>query len=166
MDIGAISKTDYDFDEHFDTGFEGIGKTFFKSDGHGHKKVSIAEKENGPVLKTIGIKTSVEGFHAFAKAVEMFGEEIDFLALRHRHNFGIEMELVVEHNDRDREFILVQREVKEYIANKYGTPAEFGNMSCEAIAEELMFMFDAVMVKVDEDGENYAKIVKRGTYDV
>ena len=118
--------------------------------------------DNGPVLKTIGVKTSVEGFHAFAKAVEMFGDEIDFLADRHRHNFGIEMELVVEHNDRDREFILVQRELKEYLYRKYGTPCEFGNMSCEAIAEELMYMFEAVMVKVDEDGENYARIKKQG----
>tara|TARA_R110001606_G_scaffold399171_1_gene581291 strand:- start:18045 stop:18419 length:375 start_codon:yes stop_codon:yes gene_type:complete len=118
------------------------------------------EYNNGKVLKTVGIVTKVEGFHAFAKAKEMFGEEVAFLAVRHRHNFGIEMEIVVEHNDRDREFILVQRELKEYVAAKYGTPAEFGNMSCEAIAEELMYMFDCVTVKVDEDGENYAKIRK------
>lgn len=111
-------------------------------------------------LKTIGVKTSVEGFHAFAKAVEVFGPEIDFLAIRHRHNFGVEMELEVFHNDRDKEFILLQREVKAYLYNKYGMPCEFGNMSCEAIAEELLNEFDALKVKVDEDGENYARIVK------
>ena len=33
------------------------------------------------VIKTIGVKTSVEGFHAFAKAVEMFGQDVDFLAV-------------------------------------------------------------------------------------
>jgi|TARA_R110000803_G_scaffold143561_2_gene209602 hypothetical protein len=112
------------------------------------------------VRKTIGIKTSVEGFHAFAKAEEMFGEEVAFLAVRHRHNFGVEMEMIVNHNDRDQEFILVQRRVQKYLYDKYGFPAEFGNLSCESIAEELMEKFNAITVKVDEDGENFARIVK------
>lgn len=112
------------------------------------------------VKKVIGVRLSVEGFHAFAKAVEMFGPEIDFLATRHRHNFGIQLEVPVYHNDRDKEFILLQREVATYIKNKYGSPAEFGNMSCESIAEELMEVFDATMVIVDEDGENYAKLTR------
>lgn len=112
------------------------------------------------VRKTIGIKTSVEGFHAFAKAEEMFGEEVAFLAVRHRHNFGVEMEIVVTHNDREQEFILVQRRVQRYLYDKYGFPAEFGNLSCESIAEELMEKFNAIMVRVDEDSENYSRIVK------
>ena len=113
------------------------------------------------VIKTIGVKTSVEGFHAFAKAVEMFGQAVDFLAVRHRHNFGVEMEIIVNHNDRDQEFILVQRRVQKYLYDKYGFPAEFGNLSCEAIAEELMNEFNAIVVKVDEDGENFARIRKQ-----
>ena len=112
------------------------------------------------VRRTVGIKTSVEGFHAFARAVEMFGEQVDFLAIRHRHNFGIQLEVIVTHTERDLEFILLQRAVKHYLNNKYGSPCEFGNMSCEAIAEELMNCFDALEVIVDEDGENFAKITK------
>ena len=112
------------------------------------------------VRRTVGIKTSVEGFHAFAKAVEVFGEEVDFLAIRHRHNFGIQLEVIVRHNDRDQEFILLQRAIKQYLNDKYGSPCEFGNMSCEAIGEELMNRFDALEVIVDEDGENFAKITK------
>ena len=30
---------------------------------------------------------------------EMFGQDVDFLAVRHRHNFGVEMEIIVNHND-------------------------------------------------------------------
>ena len=108
--------------------------------------------------KVVGIKTSIEGFHAFEKAVEVFGPEIDFLALRHRHNFGITLEVEVCHNERDKEFILLKREVEQYFERCYGKPAEFKNMSCEAIAERLMRTFGATMVQVDEDGENYAKL--------
>ena len=113
------------------------------------------------IQKVIGIRTSVEGFHALAKAKEMFGEAVEFLAVRHRHNFGVNLEIIVNHNDRDQEFILVQRRVQKYLYDKYGFPAEFGNLSCEAIAEELMNEFNAIMVRVDEDGENYAKITKQ-----
>ena len=110
--------------------------------------------------KVVGAKTSIEGFHAFKDAVLVFGPEIDFLAIRHRHNFGVTVEVEVNHNDRDREFILLQREIKQFIGDKYGVPAEFGNMSCEAIAEELLYKFNATMVLVDEDGENYARITR------
>lgn len=108
--------------------------------------------------KVIGIRLSVEGFHNFPNAVAKFGENVDFLQARHRHNFNITLEVKVIHNDRDQEFILLKRNVKSYIKRRYGSPAEFGSMSCESIAEELMIQFKASMVMVDEDGENYAKI--------
>ncbi len=112
------------------------------------------------VRKTVGITTKIEGFHAFAKAEEVFGKDVDFLATRHRHMFGIELEMLVFHNERDQEFILLKRQVENYIQANYGKPAEFGNMSCESIAQELMENFtNVVMVKVDEDGENYARIL-------
>lgn len=110
----------------------------------------------------IGVRVVVEGFHNFPKAKEIFGPEVDFLAVRHRHNFGITVEIPVHHDDRDKEFILLQREVRDYIHRNYGTPAEFKAMSCEAIARDLMEAYDATMVIVDEDGENYAKITVNG----
>ena len=110
--------------------------------------------------KVVGIKTSIEGFHAFEKAEEVFGPDVAFLAIRHRHNFGIQLEKEVFHNERDCEFILLKRNIEKYIEDQYGKPAEFGNMSCESIAEELLRSFNATMVQVDEDGENYAKVTR------
>ena len=36
------------------------------------------------------IRLTVEGFHNFPLAVKVFGEEVDFLAKRHRHIFYVE----------------------------------------------------------------------------
>ncbi|AGH56765.1 hypothetical protein Phi19:2_gp040 [Cellulophaga phage phi19:2] len=113
------------------------------------------------VKKVVGITTKVEGFHNFPTAVEMFGKKVEFLSLNHRHLFGINLEIPVEHNERDKEFILLKREVEEFIEQRWGRPAQFEGLSCESIAEELMIQFKATMVKVDEDGENYAKITKQ-----
>lgn len=111
--------------------------------------------------KTVGAKLSIEGFHNFPNAVEVFNHNIDFLEVRHRHNFGIVVEVEVNHNERDREFILLKREIESYIEKEYGRPAEFRGLSCESIAEELMIKFNAVEVIVDEDGENFAKVTRR-----
>jgi len=113
------------------------------------------------ITKTnIGVYCKVEGFHNFPNAIEAFGDDVDFLSVRHRHNFGITVEVKVRHDDRDKEFILLQREIKDYIKRTYGEPAEFDSMSCEAIGRDILEAFDAESVKVDEDGENYA-IVKQ-----
>lgn len=112
------------------------------------------------IQRYIGIKVVVEGFHNFPSASQVFNSEVKFLEERHRHNFHIEMEIEVFHNDRDQEFILLQREVRDYLNRNYGTPCEFGTMSCESIAEDLMESFGATIVKVSEDDENYAKLVR------
>lgn len=113
------------------------------------------------IVTVIGVRVVIEGFHNFPQALEVFGGEVSFLSDRHRHNFGITVEVEVHHDDRDQEFILLQREVRDYIERNYGRPAEFKSMSCEAIARDLLEAFDAELVTVDEDGENYAKIEKR-----
>lgn len=108
----------------------------------------------------IGIRFIIEGFHCFPKATEVFNSDVDFLEKRHRHIFYITCEVKVFHDNRDKEFILLQREMKQYIVQKYGNPAEFGVMSCEMIARDLFNTFDCNMVEVSEDNENYAKIIK------
>lgn len=110
--------------------------------------------------KTIGVKLTIEGFHNFPNAIKAFGKSIDFLQVRHRHNFGIEVEVEVSHNERDKEFILFKREIQSHIEANFGNPAEFGGMSCESIAEHLFDEFNAVCVTVDEDGENYSRVRK------
>lgn len=108
----------------------------------------------------IGIKLQVEGFHNFPLASEVFGEEVKFLEVRHRHNFNIVAKKRVSHDDRDQEFILLKREVQDYYQRNFGTPAEFGSNSCEMIARDLQMAFGFDYVMVDEDGENFAEIIK------
>jgi len=107
----------------------------------------------------IGVRIVVEGFHNFPSASEIFGPEVKFLESKHRHKFGITLEVAVNHDNRDKEFFILQREVEDYINRNYGKPAEFGACSCEMIARDLMEAFNATKVIVDEDGENYSKII-------
>lgn len=108
----------------------------------------------------IGIKLQVEGFHNFPSASSIFGNKVQFLETRHRHNFGIIAKTKVNHDNRDREFILLKREVQDYIERVYGRPAEFKSMSCEAIARDIIEIFDFDYVSVNEDEENFAEIIK------
>jgi len=105
------------------------------------------------------IKFQLEGFHNFPKAKELF-PEVSFLSERHRHIFQFELEKKVNHDDRDVEFILFKREVQSWLNSKFGTPSEFGSMSCEAIGRLLLESFELESAIVSEDGENGAKIYK------
>ena len=85
-----------------------------------------------------------------------------FLEFPHRHMFHIEVRVSVKHDNRDKEFILLKREVIEYLHSKYYQEElnvlDFRKMSCEMIAKDLMFVFHADSVKVSEDDENYALV--------
>lgn len=112
-------------------------------------------------MKTsIGIRFSVEGIHNYPTASQDFDDRVKFLEFPHRHNFGVEAVLPVYHDNRDTEFILLKRQVIEFLNEKYYNldfaMLYFGSMSCEMIAKEIMVNFGFKMVKVDEDGENYA----------
>ena len=101
-------------------------------------------------------KNNVEGFHAWGNAVK----EVEFLRDRHRHIFNIYCQFEVNHEDRQIEIFMQEREIEKYLHNKYGKPCEFGNMSCEAIAQEILCKFNAHEVKVLED-EGGGAIVRR-----
>lgn len=114
-------------------------------------------------MKTIiGVKLSVEGMHYYSDASEKHGLPMKFLEFPHRHMFHIEVRVSVKHDNRDKEFILLKREVIEYLHSKYYQEAlnalDFGKMSCEMIAKDLMHAFHADSVKVSEDDENYALV--------
>lgn len=112
-------------------------------------------------MKTyIGIRLQIEGFHNFPDAQKAFGKEVDFLEARHRHNFNIVAKKQVFHDNRDREFILLKREVQDYFERNFGRPAEFGSMSCEMICRNLQEAYNFDYVYCDEDGENFAEIIK------
>lgn len=114
-------------------------------------------------MKTIiGVKLSVEGMHYYLNASEKHGLPMKFLEFPHRHMFHIEVRVSVKHDNRDKEFILLKREVIEYLHSKYYQEElnvlDFRKMSCEMIAKDLMFVFHADSVKVSEDDENYALV--------
>ena len=109
------------------------------------------------------IRFQLDGMHNFTKAAVLFPEAA-FLADRHRHMFHFELYKQVNHDDRDVEFICFKRDVMNYLTDKYSDnykrTLEFGAMSCEMIARELLEYFDCERVSVFEDGENGAEIYK------
>jgi hypothetical protein len=116
----------------------------------------------------IFIRFQIEGFHNFPGAKELF-PEVGFLADRHRHIFHIECKKEVFHDDRDVEFIMFKREIQSYVIDKFGANyrddsppfhyhCEFGGMSCEMIAKDLLEHFELESCSVLEDGENGAEV--------
>lgn len=119
----------------------------------------------------IFIRFRLEGFHNFPAARELF-PEVGFLADRHRHIFHFECKKKVNHDDRDVEFILFKRLVMDYLIDSYGDIrsgedslpfyrfCEFGSMSCEMIARDLLEHFELESCSVSEDGENGAEVYR------
>lgn len=74
--------------------------------------------------------------------------------------FHFSLSKKVSHNDRDIEIIQFKRQIVEYLVDKYFTQEakclDFGRMSCEEIAEELMKKYDLATCEVLEDWENWA----------
>lgn len=109
------------------------------------------------------VRLQVDGIHNFPAAKQLF-PEVGFLADDHRHMFHIELACAVTHTDRDKEFIMLKRDVQEYLEKKYYRPVSrthmFGAMSCEAIATELLEVFDCEWVEVWEDLENGGRVQK------
>lgn len=105
----------------------------------------------------------IEGTHYWADCPF---DEVSYLRNNHRHLFGIKAYKEVTHDDRDIEFIMLKHRIETYIKNKYmhrvGNDAvsqllcEFGGMSCEMIAKELIEEFELSRCEVNEDGENGA----------
>lgn len=121
---------------------------------------------------TIIVNFQLEGFHNWPRVEEHF-PEVDFLKHRHRHMFWFKAEKAVNHDDRHLEIILFKREMIAYLKDRYAayegdevdpllytTHLEFGAMSCEMIAKELVKNFGLKSCEVLEDGENGARVEK------
>jgi len=111
---------------------------------------------------SVVVTFSMEGFHCWPAAKDIF-PEVAFLSDRHRHMFGFRCYAEVTHTDRDKEFILLNREIKSQLQRQFETGVinvlEFGAMSCEAIGEWLLGKFpELYKVEVFEDWENGAII--------
>lgn len=98
----------------------------------------------------------IVGFHHWEQAFE----NVLFLKNRHRHVFTIRCFISVTHDDREKEIFTEEEKIERYLCAKYGSPCEFGNMSCESIARELLSFLDANAVEVLEDERGGAKITR------
>lgn len=113
------------------------------------------------MTKNIIVTIQVEGLHSWPECPI---EEVSFLKYPHRHIFFIKAKKNVSHSDRDIEIIQLKRKIQYYLLQKYGIGfkarlgCDFGRMSCEMIAEELIEKFNLNYVSVLEDNENGAEI--------
>ena len=86
------------------------------------------------VKTTVVASFEIEGFHSYPAAPSAVG----FLSARHRHCFTVRVGYSVDHNDREREIFICRDELRSYLVEAYGSPCEFGEMSCEMIAFEVL----------------------------
>lgn len=87
-------------------------------------------------------------------------DDVAFLKHPHRHVFFIEATKRVSHTDRDVEIIIFKRNIQSYLKAKYGQ--DFGRMSCEDIASDILVTFGCHSVSVKEDNENGAIVYSEG----
>jgi len=98
---------------------------------------------------------SFDGIHAWYNCPI---EEVNFLKVEHRHTFNVKAFYEVNHGDRDQEFIMLKRDIQDYLYDKYYDKDKrthfLGPKSCEMLCIELIEKFDLYKCIVDEDGEN------------
>ena len=86
------------------------------------------------MIKQVIIRIEIEGFHYYPNAPKV----VDFLSSNHRHTFIIKCGYKVEDLNREKEIFIEREYIKEYLNEAYGIPCQFGAMSCEMIASELL----------------------------
>lgn len=109
---------------------------------------------------TVIARTWIEGVHYWPHAPE----HVWYLGEPHRHNFLIEVEAPVTHDDRDIEFITLAHDVDAALRRRFPSKrgvVDFDTWSCEAIAREVLQAIPSlVSCAVYEDGENGAKVIR------
>lgn len=96
-----------------------------------------------------------------------------YLAAPHRHEFHIEAEVPVRHDDRDVEFIDMKVHIDEKLRGWWGRAGDdgheipdMGETSCERLASMIATMLIGhygvawAQVSVSEDGENGARVTE------
>jgi hypothetical protein len=84
--------------------------------------------------KTVIIQFEVEGFHHYPTAPK----EVSFLADNHRHTFVVKAGYSVNDLNREKEIFIERDYIREYLNEAFGSPCQFGAMSCEMIASEIL----------------------------
>lgn len=110
----------------------------------------------------IVVTLRVAGLHAWPGVRDTkYTDSVGYLQFPHRHEFYIRCEKTVSHANRDIEIIDLKAQIYQYILNQWKGPlhsntVDFGTMSCEMIAENLIEQFHLDSCEVLEDGENGA----------
>ena len=104
------------------------------------------------ILTTVYCTVLFEGIHCWPDCPL---EPVKYLRDPHRHIFHIKAHKVVNHDDRDTEFITLKHQIEDYLWEVYPN-GQLGSMSCEMLGRELMDEFDLIQIEVSEDGENGA----------
>lgn len=86
------------------------------------------------MASSVIIQFTLEGFHNYPEAPD----RVKFLSDRHRHSFEFKAAFNVSHDNREKEIFLERERVANQIVTKYSIPCEFGSMSCEMIAREIL----------------------------
>ena len=107
------------------------------------------------LTKMIKVRVDVPGIHQWPEAPAV----VSWLKWPHRHLFQIRVGWVVCESNRELEFFIQQEKVREAVRKAWRTThtsnvTDFGQSSCETIAETLAMVLDAAWCEVSEDGEN------------
>lgn len=101
------------------------------------------------------ISFNLEGIHSWSNCPL---PDVEFLKYPHRHLFFFNCKKKVYHDNRDIEVLLFRKKIKNYLEKKYR--GNFGGLSCEMIARELLNKFNLTYCSVLEDNENGAEITR------
>ncbi len=80
------------------------------------------------------VQFEVDGFHHFPNAPE----SVSFLSATHRHTFTVKAGYKVSDLNREVEIFIARDELISYLNEAFGSPCQFGAMSCEMIASEIL----------------------------
>lgn len=126
------------------------------------QRVQAQESQTLRVKTYINIRFSLFGLHNWPNASKTF-REVAFLDNLHSHTFNFRLKFQVFHNDRDKEFFVEKAKIIRYLKERYEgdeIALNFGANSCEHLANELLEVFDALEVEVQEDNLDSAICVK------
>jgi len=107
--------------------------------------------------KQIGVVLVVQGFHYYPEAPT----QVDFLRHKHRHLFKIECVFNVDDLNRELEFFIMRDKIEKHLSllyPKHMNAHDFGSMSCEMIAAELLTTFNLEECTVTEDNESWGRV--------
>lgn len=88
-------------------------------------------------------------------------EQVDYLRNLHRHQFRFTCSGPVDHDDREKEFIVLKEKLFTFLCAKFWSPKykmlDFDTLSCEQLCKIVYAEFNWLSsVQVSEDGENGA----------